>query len=373
MGNSTIGKAVAIGLCLLTTAAQAESKFSITNLSFLSPQSTARWMSVNDNGDLLGSIGNLTYVYGSGTLQQIPATDAYSPSLLNNNGIVTFAKAAESPAAMQRAYYYSNGTMKEVTPLYDNIYRGGTFIADINDAGAIVGTGSHYNYDCHTGDPGCEFRSPWNRAILYQNGKTVDLGTLHNSNQASASAINNAGTVVGTSAGEVFAYYGGAMHGLGIESSGYALRINDAGQIAGSSWQNSNQAAWVYDHGQLTTVGLADRANRVVDLNNAGQIIGTSATWDKPGFWLYTGGQTIDINTLLYEEDWTITGVIDLNDQGQILATATREGRGTAYVLLTPDQAPVLLPPALPVPEPGTYAMLIGGLGVLAAWRRRQA
>lgn len=377
-----MAKAVAVGLCLLSAGAHAQSKFSLTNLSFLSPEGDAAWSGINNAGDIVGTNGHQVNVYSNGALKQYEMGNYgwNSRAIIGNDGTVAYTVWGNyENFEMNRSYVLKNGVSQEIAPLYPNIYRGGTYASAMNDAGVVVGSGSHYNGDCSSGDWGCEYRTPWSRAIIYQNGQTTDLGTL-GGNTASANDINNQGVIVGVSKtspnaynNTVFVHTDGAMRSLDITANG-SVFINDAAQIAGSTWTTGRNEAWVFDHGKVATLGLADLSNVVLDMNNAGQVIGSS---DNYRFWLYTDGETIELNTLLYEDGWRIGSVLDLNDQGQILATATRDGGATTYVLLTPDQAPVLLPPGvpptLPVPEPGTYAMLIGGLGVLAAWRRRRA
>lgn len=371
MKNHAMLKAAAVALCLASTLAQAQSKFSITNLSYLTPQGSADWTAINNDGDLTGNVNNLVAIYDNGSLKKLRYIDGNRAGLINDSGAVTFHSYPSSPGLMSRAYVHRDGVTSEITPLYDNVYRGGTYVAGINDAGTIVGSGSGTGYTCSS-DPGCEFRTPWSRAFMHKDGKTIDLGTLDGAEQAWANGINNQGTVVGVSALKMFVYRDGAMQGVAIDGLRTVNGINDADQIIGNRRLGSGpQDSFIYDHGTVKTIGIAGAENTVLDINNAGQVLGTAESnfGTVRTLWLYSGGKTIDINTLLYEEDWKISGIVDLNDKGQILALATREGRGSAYVLLTPDEAPQLLPA---VPEPSTYAMLLGGLGMLAFARRRR-
>lgn len=381
MKTQIITKAVVAGLCLLSAAAHAQSKFALTNLSFLSPAGDVAWSGINNAGDIVGLDAHQVNVYSNGALKQYEMGNYGwgGTSIIGNDGTVAYTVWGNyQNFEMDRSYVLKNGVTQEIPPLYPNIYRGGTYAKAMNDSGVVVGSGSHYKSECSSSDWGCEYRSPWDRAIIYQNGQTTDLGTL-GGNTATAYGINNQGVIVGVSMtspdadkNTVFVYTDGAMRSLDITVNG-AVFINDAGQIAGQEWGPNGNEAWLYDHGKVTALGLADQSNVVVDMNNAGQVIGGGSL----RFWLYTDGKTINLNTLLHEDGWWIDSVLDLNDQGQILATARRDGGTSQYVLLTPDQAPILLPPGvpptLPVPEPGTYAMLIGGLAVLAGWRRRRA
>ena len=378
MKKQLVTKAVAVGMCLLSAGAHAESKFSLTDLAPLARQ--ADWYGINNAGAIVGMVDRQLSVYSNGALAsfELPYAGGNGIAIkINNSGAITYSDYVFGGTESRRAYLFQNGVAQSVESLYPNVYNGGSYAMAINDSGVVAGVGSHYKGDCT--DSYCENWRPWNRAIVYKDGKTIDLGTL-GGDTAIATGINNQGVVVGTSdAGSfppssVFIYANGTMQALGRDST-EPVTINDASQIIGTSYQRDpttlavKYEAWLYDHGNFASLGLAGESNIALDLNNAGQVIGKNKSDSR--YWLYWDGKTIDLNTLLSDEDWRITGVIDLNDQGQILATAARPDGGLSYVLLTPDQPPVLLPA---VPEPGTYAMLIGGLGVLAAWRpRRQA
>lgn len=164
-------------------------------------------------------------------------------------------------------------------------------------------------------------------AFYYQGGSLQDLGTLGGTSSA-GNALNDAGDVVGWSqlAGDLvqhaFLYHGGSLLDLGTlgGSGAAALGINDAGTIVGNSVlaDGSTQHAFVYLGGKL------------LDLN---------------GLTSLSGG-------------WQLTDAFDVNGAGQILGTACLGGSCSAVVLS-------------PVPEPATGAMLVAGLAVAAAGRRR--
>jgi probable HAF family extracellular repeat protein len=97
----------------------------------------------------------------------------------------------------------------------------------INDAGQVVG----YSQTS-------PFLAPSQRAFLYENGRMVDLGTLPGDTTAQANAINSRGVIVGQSGWRAFVMQNGTMTDLNslIPSSSdfhlsFAQYINDAGQI----------------------------------------------------------------------------------------------------------------------------------------------
>lgn len=357
-------QALALGLFMLSGAALASPHYSLTDLASITPAGAyTYWSGMNNAGDIVGKIDGQLSVFRNGSLVKYdpPNWNWEGSALIGNDGTIAYNLPSDSwQNRMGQAFIFRNGVEREVAPLYPDVYSGGTYIMAINDSGTAVGQGSHFLYDCSSGSPGCESREPWKQAIVYQDGKTTNLGTL-GGNQASATGINNHGVVVGysqtgnTSATEVFIYSNGGMTSLGIPGTNAV--INDAGQIAAGSW--------LYDHGQTTAIGLAGNYNLVKDINNAGQVLGYVPYEDE--IWLYYDGKTIDLTAQLAADGWSDVKAIDLNDAGQILLSGYKD-RKFSHFLLTPDEPPVLLP----VPEPGTYAMLMGGLGVLAFWRRRR-
>lgn len=105
------------------------------------------------------------------------------------------------------------------------------------------------------------------------------------------------------------------------------------------------------------------------DINDRGWIVGDSvtSTLQDAGF-LYMEGRMHNLNELLAPAAaaaWNVTNAMQVNEAGQILAFARRDGSEMGYsVLLSP------------VPEAQTLALWLAGLalvGATARARRRQA
>jgi probable HAF family extracellular repeat protein len=124
------------------------------------------------------------------------------------------------------------------------------------------------------------------------------------------------------------------------------------------------RAELVPHDGNPVRIGLQDPAfpySSAFAINDAGQAVGQS--WGPNGIshaFVFTNHQTLDLNNLIPTlPQWTITSAKNIDDQGRILAEATRDGEDHTVVLLT--QA---------VPEP---SMLVVGLSLVGAVAFRRA
>jgi len=179
----------------------------------------------------------------------------------------------------------------------------------INDEGQVVG-GSGF---CTTpAFPSVE------HALLWQNGRTIDLGSLGGRYDNLATAINDRGQVVGWSdlPGDTFKvrtlslsgtthsflWQDGMMTDLGTlpgdgcpaMCSAYAYGINDAGQVVGQSCdQNGNCQAFLWQNGTMTdlntiahlTTGDSFDLVEAEGINSQGEIVG-NAVDNTTGYFL---------------------------------------------------------------------------------------
>lgn len=152
--------------------------------------------------------------------------------------------------------------------------------ADINDAGAIVGTSGTSSGEDH--------------AFLLTGSGFTDLGTLPGGDQSRGSGLNDMGQVVGSARNDVgvthaFEWQSGLMRDLGafppqddIGSESRATSINNSGLVSG----NVDLAGVVWDLSGTPNfppfppyVRVTDPAPfspaRSSDINDAGQVVGT--------------------------------------------------------------------------------------------------
>jgi hypothetical protein len=282
----------------------------------------------------------------------------------------------------------------------------GTFTLDKSGMYSIGGTGN--GYDRHVvalNDRGQVLvngdvsRNDWTHAYLYRGDRqpAIDISVTE-FDYSRGSSLNEKGHVVGTTGASLkqLFYYDGTQTryldiGLPAESRVLSLAFNDAETMVVYA---EGKGAFKYENGHLSLLdGLADAHA----INNAGQILGATSTgqsairntdgslrlldfraserlnelgWtvgsaavgDSQHGFLYRGGRSYDLNSLLSAEDagrWVLTLGVDVNDKGQIIGNGLFNGKAMPFL-------------AAPVPEPGTYALMLCGLGVVGWWARQR-
>ncbi len=153
--------------------------------------------------------------------------------------------------------------------------------------------------------------------------------------QGYAIGINDVGQIVGMNTnGHAFLYSNGQMQDLGTlpgctVSTGFSVNIS--GQVVGVS-QSSNglsSQAFLYSGGQMQAIGtLGGTYSWAYGINNAGQIVGQNST--ASGYlhaFLYSGGQMQDIDTI-GSEDSCAYGI---NSEGQVVGEVAHPFFGTEY------------------------------------------
>ena len=221
-------------------------------------------------------------------------------------------------------------------------------------------------------------------AFLYTGGVITDLGTLPGGASAPFSqgnAINDSGTVVGTSKSEAMLDKSGQMSGFssraalnayGVNSAGdivgvlqsahaflfsgtnmkdlgtfdgskntysAANGINDLGQVVGFSYYSGNSVvhAFLYQNGVMSDLGtLYGGYSIATGTNKQGDIVGES---DGTAF-LYHHGVMIDLSVVTSASGLLhISRARAINDIGQIVGMGTFLNEGDHAILLTPIPA----------------------------------
>jgi probable HAF family extracellular repeat protein len=236
---------------------------------------------------------------------------------------------------IRHAFLYSAGRISDLTTQYEV-----DIAQSINNPGDIAG---------QTAD---------GRALRLQNGKLNVFGPAG----STSSDINTLGAVAGdiiprNQGVHAFRYERGRLSDLGTlgGTDSDATAINDAGTVVGASATADGKRHAFIDQGgamiDLTPTAGASVAN---DINTFGQVVG--AVGDRA--FLYTDGKLVDLTPLIDPRPGLIlTSALAINDRGQILAQACTQ---VVFCYLT-----VRLDPVPAVPETSGTAMLLSGLALL--------
>jgi probable HAF family extracellular repeat protein len=207
------------------------------------------------------------------------------------------------------------------------------------------------------------------RAVLWNQGKILNLGTLHGGHESVAIAVNSGGQVAGfatngipdpssllgfTTQTRAFLWQNGTMQDLGAldnSSDAVALLVNDAGQIVGQSYTSGSSVptafcntefpqtlhGFFWENGSMTDIGtLGGSCAFTYAMNNRGQVVGqSSVTGDVASHpFLWDRGSITDLGTLggsygyatwINDAGIVVGNVTDVGDQA-LLASLWKDG-----------------------------------------------
>jgi len=198
-------------------------------------------------------------------------------------------------------------------------------VTAVNGAGTVVGS---INDGAST------------RAFMYRDGVVTDLGNLGTDASAasSANAINAQGQIVGNSNNHAFRYQAGAMTDLGTlgGSSSIAKGIDDRGDIVGMSADaHGTPTPFVYN-GAMRALP-APTYSAAIAINNRGQVIGSGE--GIYGYLLDNGTVTrLDTIPAVQAKGWRHLEPTGINDRGWIVGTATTSTGDLRAFVLVPGQ-----------------------------------
>lgn len=319
----------------------------------------------------------------------------FAPTGMNNAGqMVGFAGTATGGV---HAVLYSGGVLEDLGAFGGSSSYGNA----INDAGTIVGTfitatGEHHGFrygvgsfiDVGAGTTGEGINQRGDivgsrqdeqgmHGYIHIDGALRDLNNLRTGNQGIAVDVNDAGEAVGTSTLDhasinppvhPFLYRKGNTLNIGGLGDNYittGAAINNAGQIAGASEGLDGGHAFLDRGAGMTDLGgFGEGSLTVHDLNEHGTLVGTASNEERGLIpFVSVGDMLVDLNTLIDPTlGWQIFSAYANNDLDQIVGWGCQGG----------SCGLVLLDLACAVPEPAAGLLLLTGLLVVGAARRRR-
>lgn len=167
--------------------------------------------------------------------------------------------------------------------------------------------------------------------------------------------INNLGQAVGSNGLEAFLW----DEAEGVQFLGHvdpnggrtqALRINDAGQIVGSSDSALGTFSFIWDetNGIRALDGLPSNheSSSAFGINEAGQVVGTASLGGESRAFIWDADNGMrDLNDMVDDsaEGWTLTRARAINDKGWIAVNGFAPDGTSRAALLTPEPGSMLL------------------------------
>lgn len=295
-------------------------------------------VALNNRGAVVGyaesGLGSRAFVWNRGGFNDLPQAGVWNlPVDINNRGQVLFNAGA-------------NGATQ---PFLFN-YEGGV---NISPAAGGLGFGRALSSQGHAvGDSG-------GRPFYFDGRSSRWLDwSLEGARAAFATGINRNGTIVGRAltpgeGSQAFIVRNGQASCLDGLSDAYA--INDRGQVLGADGRGYLVRS---ADGGTTYLGFAN----ATQLNARGWAVGSAMVDGALHTHVWRDGQNLDLNRLLAGRDaarWTLATAADINDRGQVIGIGWLDGVRTSFI-------------ATPVPEPQTWALLLGGTAFIGAAVRRR-
>jgi len=264
--------------------------------------------------------GPLQNINNAGTITGWADTSNVDPYGRSSNGYEHFCFNYDGiPCYASHAFLWQDGVRTDLGTLPHGV---NSATAWVSSNGLIAGTSQNGETDPLA--PGTPTNFPVNHAVMWRDGKIIDLGTLPGGYESIGQAVNSRGQVVGFATNTVpdnysfiqtsaifnrfepypypyqdraFLWQDGVMTDLGTLGNGtdaWATAINDQGQVIGFSYTNQTpnqvtnpcafggaliptQDPFLWENGTMIDLGtLGGVCGFPFGLDNYGRVVGTS-------------------------------------------------------------------------------------------------
>jgi probable HAF family extracellular repeat protein len=249
----------------------------------------------------------------------VSGADTFLPNPNYGNPSIFLPPTGSPPGDpfIQHAFQWQGGVLQDLGTLPGG-YNSTAFAISKN--GLVAGASETGAMDPLLGVPAAD-------AVLWKNGKIIDLGPIEGGYESAAIAVNDRGQAAGyglntvpdnfwffSTQARAFFWQNGAIQDLGTLGTGtdaFAFFINDRGQIAGASFANTTvnpvltactlfqlpiptQDPFLWENGKMTDLGTFGGTCGLPNaMNNRGQVVGQSDlagdasfhafVWTSPG------------------------------------------------------------------------------------------
>jgi len=288
------------------------------------------------NSDAGPNVGEHAFLYSNGVMKDLGTLGGISEAWAIDSSGVVVGDSAVSPSGDIHAFFTRGSNMSDITAADSRGYARG-----INSHGEIVGEGA-----LNTG--------LYDKPFFYSNATLTYFEPLGQTYGA-ANAINDAGQIVGytgIAGGErAFLYQNGVSTDLGTLGGTWArtvaYAINQAGAVVGWAMNEQFQHAFLYENGQMQDLGALPpdghntNYSEAFAINDRGVIVGDSNLHAVR----WVNGTISDLNQMI-PPDFAIylTEATGINDSGEIICNGFVNGHAHAFLLV-----PGVTPPALGV------------------------
>lgn len=292
---------------------------------------------INERGQVVGPMlapvngmwGLHAFVYAAGELVLLPDIEpgvwGWAIDINNRGTVVGFAMKFESdiPGVHYLPLWWEDGAVQQLPAL--DLWpgqRAAGMTAAVNEAGQIAGNSGGW-YAVESDPPTLV---PLVHATLWEHGQPLDLGTLEDTDTgSSATDINNAGVVVGSSGTSWILQPGRPF--VWTKQSGMAALPMPAGYVSGLPQGINN-------NGQI--VGIISVLEDLYTGNPSENGDGPVAPMNRAVLW--QDGQCIDLNAYLPSgSPWALFSGVSVNARGQVLVMAARvNDQGRPYYIIHP-------------------------------------